>query len=63
MADNSKASKNSKTTKDAAMIVASKAHVKVIVPIKDSDGNISFKEQMMHKDNVQEFLKKYEESQ
>ncbi len=58
MAKESKAvSKNSKTTKDAAQSAASNAYVRVIVSEKsEKTGAYVFKEKMVHKDIVKEFL-------
>ncbi len=51
------ASKNSKTTKDAAQSAASKAFVRVIVSEKsEKTGAYVFKEKIVHKDKVKEYL-------
>ena len=55
--DAGKVSKNAKTQKDAAQSAASKAYVKVIVAEKsEKTGEYVFKERMVHKDKVKEYL-------
>ena len=55
--DAGKVSKNAKVVKDAAQSAASKAFVRVIVSERsDKTGAYVFKEQMIHKDKVKEFL-------
>ena len=55
--DSGKTSKNAKTQKDAAQSAASKAYVKVIVAEKsDKTGAYVFKEKMVHKDKLKEYL-------
>ncbi len=55
--DAGKVSKNAKTQKDAAQTAASKAFVKVIVAEKsEKTGAYVFKEKMVHKDKVKDFL-------
>mgnify|MGYP003333701011 CR=1 FL=1 len=52
-----KASKNSKVIKDAAASAASKAYVRVIVSEKsEKTGAYVFKEKIVHKDKVKEYL-------
>ena len=53
-----KVSKNAKIAQRAANVGSGKDFVKVIKSIKDPvKGTYSFKETMIHKDKVQEFLK------
>ncbi|MBK9730917.1 MAG: DUF4295 family protein [Chitinophagaceae bacterium] len=55
--DAGKVSKNAKVVKDAAQSAASKAFVRVIVSERsDKSGAYVFKEKMIHKDKVKEFL-------
>ncbi len=55
--DAGKVSKNAKVVKDAAQSAASKAFVRVIVSERsDKTGAYVFKEKMIHKDKVKEFL-------
>ncbi len=52
-----KVSKNAKTTKDAAQSAASKAFVRVIVSERsEKTGAYIFKEKMVHKDKVKDYL-------
>lgn len=52
-----KTSKNAKVIKDAAQSAASKAYVRVIVSEKsEKTGAYVFKEKMVHKDKVKEYL-------
>ncbi|MEO6168840.1 MAG: DUF4295 family protein [Chitinophagales bacterium] len=55
--DAGKVSKNAKVVKDAAQSAASKAFVRVIVSERsEKTGAYVFKEKMIHKDKVKEFL-------
>ena len=55
--DAGKVSKNAKVVKDAAQSAASKAFVRVIVSERsDKTGAYVFKEKMIHKDKVKDFL-------
>ncbi|HAP01583.1 MAG TPA: DUF4295 domain-containing protein [Bacteroidetes bacterium] len=55
--DAGKTSKNAKTQKDAAQSAASKAYVRVIVSERSEvTGAYVFKEKMIHKDKVKEYL-------
>lgn len=55
--DAGKTSKNAKTQKDAAQSAASKAYVRVIVSERsEATGAYVFKEKMIHKDKVKEYL-------
>lgn len=52
-----KTSKNAKVIKDAAQSAASKAFVRVVVSERsEKTGAYIFKEKMVHKDKVKEFL-------
>ncbi|MCZ2101453.1 MAG: DUF4295 domain-containing protein [Chitinophagales bacterium] len=53
-----KVSKNSRVAQRAANAGSGRDHVKIIKSIKDPiTGKYSYKETMVHKDKVQEFLK------
>jgi len=55
--DAGKVSKNAKVVKDAAQSAASKSFVRVIVSERsDKTGAYVFREKMIHKDKVKEFL-------
>jgi hypothetical protein len=55
--DAGKTSKNAKTQKDAAQSAASKAFVRVIVSERsEKTGAYVYKEKMVHKDKVKEYL-------
>ena len=55
--DAGKTSKNAKVVKDAAAAAASKAFVRVIVSERsEKTGAYVFKEKIVHKDKVKEFL-------
>jgi len=55
--DAGKTSKNAKVVKDAAQSAASKAYVRVIVSEKSpKTGAYVFREKIVHKDKVKEFL-------
>jgi len=55
--DAGKTSKNAKVVKDAAQSAASKAYVRVIVSERSAKtGAYVFKEKIVHKDKVKEFL-------
>ncbi len=55
--DAGKTSKNAKTQKDAAQTAASKAYVRVIVSERsEKTGAYVYKERMVHKDKVKEYL-------
>lgn len=55
--DAGKQSKNAKVVKDAAQSAASKAYVRVIVSERsEKTGAYVFKEKIVHKDKVKEFL-------
>jgi hypothetical protein len=55
--DAGKTSKNAKVVKDAAAAAASKAYVRVIVSERsEKTGAYVFKEKIVHKDKVKEFL-------
>lgn len=55
--DAGKQSKNAKVVKDAAQSAASKAYVRVIVSERsEKTGAYVFKEKIIHKDKVKEFL-------
>ena len=52
-----KVSKNARVAQRAANAGSGRDHVKVVKSIKDpKTGNYTFKEQIVHKDKVQEFL-------
>ncbi len=52
-----KVSKNARVAQRAANAGSGRDHVKVIKSVKNPvTGNYSFKEQIVHKDKVQEFL-------
>lgn len=53
-----KVSKNSNVAKRAANMGSGKDHVKVIVPVKNATtGAYSYKETMLHKEKLEDFLK------
>lgn len=53
-----KVSKNSKVAARAANLGSGKDHVRVVKSIKDPiTGKYSYKEQIIHKDKVEEFFK------
>ncbi|MCS6917645.1 MAG: DUF4295 family protein [Chitinophagales bacterium] len=55
--DAGKKSKNAKVVKDAAQSAASKSYVRVIVSERsEKTGAYVFREKIIHKDNVKEFL-------
>jgi hypothetical protein len=54
--DGGKVSKNAKTQKDAAQSAASKAYVKVIMVGKTGKNGYAFKENIVHKDKVKDFI-------
>ena len=55
--DAGKQSKNAKVVKDAAQSAASKSYVRVIVSERsEKSGAYVFKEKIVHKDKVKEFL-------
>ena len=55
--DAGKTSKNAKTTKDAGASAASKSFVRVIVSERsEKTGAYVYKEKIIHKDKVKEFL-------
>ena len=55
--DAGKVSKNAKVVKDAAQSAASKSFVRVIVSERsEKTGAYVFREKMIHKDKVKEFL-------
>ncbi|MBS1657000.1 MAG: DUF4295 domain-containing protein [Chitinophagales bacterium] len=55
--DAGKQSKNAKVVKDAAQSAASKAYVRVIVSERsEKTGAYVFREKIIHKDKVKEFL-------
>lgn len=52
-----KVSKNARVAQRAANAGSGRDHVKVVVPVKDpKSGKYSYKEVIIHKDKVQEFL-------
>ena len=55
--DAGKTSKNAKTTKDSSASIASKSFVRVIVSERsEKTGAYVYKEKIIHKDKVKEFL-------
>jgi hypothetical protein len=52
-----KVSKNSKVAARAANMGSGKDHVKVIKPVKSAAGSYSYKEVMIHKDKLEDYLK------
>jgi hypothetical protein len=55
-----KVSKNARVAKRAANAGSGRDHVKIVVSIKDpKTGKYSFKEQIVHKDKKDEFLKAF----
>lgn len=52
-----KVSKNARVAQRAANAGSGRDHVKVVVPVKNpKTGKYSYKEQMIHKDKVKEYL-------
>ena len=52
-----KVSKNARVAQRAANAGSGRDHVKVVVPVKDpKSGEYAYKEVIIHKDKVQEFL-------
>ncbi|MGA1582367.1 MAG: DUF4295 family protein [Saprospiraceae bacterium] len=52
-----KVSKNARVAQRAANAGSGRDHVKVVVPVKDpKSGKYAYKEVIIHKDKVQEFL-------